>query len=135
MRVQAIFAVMLVLVTSVLGVCPACDRAHLADSATQSVNLPASEHACCERLKTSDDGTNPVPENDSNLPAPQCSHEAASLMLEAASPDHAVVLDMAATALPSFVVLAEFVPVAGVEEWRAAMDPSPPPLLALPIRI
>lgn len=135
MRVQAIFAVMLVLVTSVLGACPACDRAHLEDSAAQSANVPANAHACCERLKTSDDGMNPVPESDSNLPAPQCSHETASLMLEAASPDHAVVLDMAAAALPSFVVLAEFVPVAGVEVWRAAMDPSPPPLLALPIRI
>lgn len=135
MRVQAIFAVMLVLVTSVLGACPACDRAHLEDSAAQSANVPANAHACCERLKTSDDGMNPVPESDSNLPAPQCSHETASLMLEAASPDHAVVLDMAAAALPSLMALAEFVPVAGVAEWRTAMDPSSPPLLALPIRI
>lgn len=135
MRVQAIFAVMLVLVTSVLGACPACDRAHLEDSAAHSANVPANAHACCERLKPSEIATDAAPPSDSIPPAQQCSHEKASLMLEAASPDNAVVLAMAPAALPTFVAGVELDPQANVQEWRTATSSSPPPLLALPIRI
>ncbi|MCC6264017.1 MAG: hypothetical protein IT169_10600 [Bryobacterales bacterium] len=135
MRLRSIFASMMLLLTSVLGVCPACDRAHLADSAAQVASTPASGHACCEHTQPVESGTNPAPESGSHPPAERCSHETASLMLEAASPDNAVVLDIAAAVLPPVVLLAELAPMGGAVEWQAAINPSPPPLMALPIRI
>ncbi|MCC7339760.1 MAG: hypothetical protein IT170_01640 [Bryobacterales bacterium] len=135
MRLRSIFAAMMLLLTSVLGVCPACDRAHLADAAAQTANAPVSGHACCEHTQPAESGTNTAPESGSRPPAERCSHETASVMLESASPDHAVVLDMAAAALPSMVTLAGQVPTVSTGEWQAVADPSPPLLLALPIRI
>ncbi len=135
MRFRAIFAAMLVLLTSVLGVCPACDRAHLADSASPSMSQSAHEHACCDHTQASESGLHPKSAPDSKVPTDGCAHETASLMLEAASPHNAVAHSVLADVPFAHTVVAEFVPVAAAAEWHAAIDPDPPPLHALPIRI
>lgn len=142
LRLRVILAVALVLGASLAGVCPACEHAELADSSAQTAGAPMAGHECCERVTPADRGSRDASSDpampDSTAPtAPgSCAHESVKLMLEAAAPDRAVALDVAAViSPPALAPMAEFRPVAAVLDVRAAANPSPPALLVLPIRI
>lgn len=133
MRVQAILAVTLVLAASLFGVCPACEHADLSAS-TQPMSAPA--HECCERTMPHSRTENSTQQPEHSSPARNCPHESANLALQAAAPDSLVTPDLTIAAIPATApALPAFAHTLNTQETPDIANPSPPPLLVLPIRI
>ncbi len=136
MRVQTIFAVILVLAASLFGVCPACEHASLTDLPAQPVSAPAHAHECCERLTPQSGAANTAPESQPPATPQECSHESANLALQAAVQDTLAAPALLSAAIPmATLAMPDFILMEGVRTMRATSNPSPPTPLDLPIRI
>ncbi|MDZ7640166.1 MAG: hypothetical protein U5J83_18260 [Bryobacterales bacterium] len=129
MRFQAIFAALLVLATGTLRFCPSCDSAE----AQQAAAHPQGIHDCCKRT-----GEAPPAPSHSPDEAPagdQCTHQQIARILQSAVPETAVVVDATPAVLPSLSLFELAAVPAQQPDAAVALNPSPPPLLSLPIRI
>ncbi len=135
MRLQAIFAAMLVLLTGALRFCPACEFTPEGASPVAAESYGSNAHGCCEKATDPAGMPDSVPV-DGHAPGENgCVREHVTFILQSASLDIPSAMDTVA-------VLAAVPPISEpLSEQAFAMDapmmanPSPPPLLSTPIRI